>query len=238
MANSQSVVTLVSLIRARSDQTNSTTFDDATELRPWVKQSLLQLNEILIQQWRDYYLVRKPLSLLAGQEMYSLPPDFRAMQDVFLLYNYGRSRVRLRLFAPNRASRSKYVIQSAAPVAYRILRNQIWFTPIPQRDVANAIELHYTPFFHPPLLDYSPIDDVLPNGWDEWVVLDVMEKMNNKLRLDPTQTQRAKQEMLSRLLAGAHNRDGEPPVMLDVSGRKDSIVFMGTPSGPATWVGP
>ncbi len=234
MANSQSVVTLVSLIRARSDQTNSTTFDDTTELRPWVKQSLLQLNEILIQQWRDYYVVKKPLSLIANQEMYSLPPDFRAMQDVFVLYGKGSGRFRLRSFSPNRSVSQNYLTTAAAPAAYRILRNQIWFSPMPQRDIANAIELHYTPHFHAPLLDYTSIDEVLPNGWEEWVVLDVMEKMHNKLRLDPSQTQRAKQEMLNRLLSGAHDRDGEPQVMVDVRGRA-LAGFNGIPSGPAVW---
>lgn len=234
MANSHSVVTLTALIRARTDQTNSTTFDDATELKPWVKGSLLQLNEILIQQWRDYYIVKKPLSLIAQQEMYSLPPDFRAMQDVYVLFNQGRSRWRLKLFSPNRVMRPGNLISQSAPAAYRILRNQIWFSPIPQRDVFNAIELHYTPHFHPPLLDYSSIDDVLPNGWEEWVVLDVMEKMNNKLRLDPTQTQRAKQEMLARLMSGTHTRDGEPPVMMDV--RNAGVgYFSGVPSGPLVW---
>ncbi len=239
MANSQTINSLVALVRTRTDQVNSTTFDDETDLKPWIRASLAQLYELLTSRWLDYYTISRPISLLANQQSYSLPPDFRAMCDVYLLYNAGKYRERLQVFPPNQLGRySNENLWRRWPMFYRIQRNQIFFTPPPDRDLANAIEIMYVPQYKAPLLDFSTIDDILPNGWDEWVVLDVMEKMNIKLRLDLTPVQQAKAQMAQRLLAASSVRDGEAPQMMDSYIYPRWTWLNGIPSGPFQWVAP
>ena len=240
MANSQSINTLVTTIRQRSNQVNSVTFDDTTELKPWIKQSLAQLYEILVSRWNNFYTVPRVLSLLQGQDAYSLPSDFRAMVNVYLLFNNGQYRQQLQLCTEEEYG--KYGPQTVGtygywPFAYFIQRSTLFLTPAPQQDYYNAIEFQYVPQYSAPLLDYSPIDDVLPNGYEEWVVLDVLLKMNGKTRLlNGDDIARQKMDQEKRLVAAAAVRDGQAPIMKDIYlADQGSTWRYGTPSGPQTW---
>lgn len=244
MANNQSVQSLVTLVRSRTDQTNSPTFNDATELMPWVRQSLAQLYEIMCSRWIDWYVIRRPLTLAANQEFYTLPSDFRAMNDVYLLYSGGLYREKLNLIPHEQIG--LYNNQQNAwgrwDIQYRIQGNNLYLTPVGTTQTfnfINAIELWYVPQYRAPLLDYSTIDLVLPDGWEEWVVLDVMEKMNIKLRLDMTANVSMKAEQANRLLAASSVRDGEAPQMSDAwtSNWTRRLWVNAVPGGPVLWTG-
>lgn len=229
--NNTTVNSLITRIRQRSDQINSQTFDDATELRLWVHGSLSQLYDILGQRSSNYYSTCRPLSLISGQEAYSMPSDFRNLHDIFMLYNGGKSRLRIKPFN---------VDDFGAPtgtLSYRIMRNLLYLQPTPMADYYNALEIHYTPQYRAPLLDYSSIDEVLPNGWEEWVVLDVLQKMCVKARLLNMQDiLQSKQQIESRLLVSACNRDAYAPVMRDGTYNSSaSYGAQGAPSGPVYW---
>jgi hypothetical protein len=243
MANFQTVQGLVTLVRARTDQTNSPTFSDTAELIPWVRQSLAQLHELLVSRWLDWYVIRRPLTLGSNQEFYALPPDFRAMQDVYLLYSGGLYREKLSLIPHEQVGR--YNNQQNAwgrwDVQYRIQNNSLYLTPIGTTqffNFQNAIELWYTPTYKAPLLNTSTIDLILPNGWEEWVVLDVMEKMKVKLNFDMTMIANQKQEQANRLLAASSVRDGEAPQMTDSYENSARRLWVNAvPGGPAFWTG-
>lgn len=247
MASSLSVQQLVALVRTRTGELNSPTFDDTTELKPWLRQSMAQLYEILVSRWQDWYVVVRPLSLIANQESYSLPNDFREMTAVYLLYNQNVNRPPYREKLRNCTDEEWGAFNSGNfgmysytfPMWYQIKRQQIYFTPGPQQDMPNVIEFHYTPAFSGPLLDYTPIDPILPAGWDEWVVLDTIQKMRGKMNLDIEDLMKAKSEQQARLIAAASIRGGDAPRMTDVmsSGRRPSWAY-GLPSGPAYWSAP
>jgi hypothetical protein len=237
MANSQSITTLGVLAVARADQTNSPAFDFTNEIKPWVRQSCAQLYEVMVSRWVDYYVVARPLSLLAGQQSYSLPVDFRAMQEVYALQNLGKIRVPLRVMDSAQS-------MGRGGMTYKIYRGQIYFGMSIEADYPNAIEFYYTPQWQGPLTDYSTIDSVLPNGWEEWVVLDVMQKMHTKMRLPIDAIEMAKQEQAHRLEVASSVRDGEAPMMQDTYFNADNRPYYDTFdygfsfSGPVVWTVP
>jgi len=235
MATVQTINSLVTRIRQRSDQIGSDTFDDETELKPWIRGSLAQLHEILCQRAVDYYTTARPLSLIAGQEAYSLPSDFKQLQDIFVLYNGGQSRQQMRNFSVDEFGALNAPQFHTAPLRYRLMRNLIYIQPVPTFDAFNALEMYYTPQYRPPLLDYTPIDEVLPDGWEEWAVLDVIQKMSIKTRLqNMDDILKSKAQMEARLIAGASIRDGFAPVMRDAN-RRLRPYGGGRPSGPLVW---
>lgn len=243
MANSASINSLVLRIRQRADQINSTTYDDFTELKPWVRASLAQLYEILCSRWKDYYTIVRPLSLIANESAYSLPSDFRELDSVWLMYNAGQSRCQLNQFEADDMDSLQappnFYGYGMQLFRYRIMRNRLWILPAVRIDTKNAIELFYVPQYSAPLLDYTSLDDVLPNGWEAWVVLDVLAKMAVKSRLIDLESVQAQQATVERrLLAAASIRSGLAPVMRDATKMHAMFGITSTPQGAPYWSAP
>jgi hypothetical protein len=243
LSNSYSVASLVGTIRTRTSQINSAQFSDTVELIPWVRNSLKQLYEVLTSRWVDWYTIQRPLSLQTFVERYTLPADYRAMQAVYMVYqNAGAGSVyREQLRGMPRSKFGRYGNLNVArrwPLLYRIEAGKLFLTPAPSADYVNAIEFHYTPQWSGPLLDWSPIDvngATLPNGWEEFVVLDVMQKMMMKNGKDINDILKMKTEVMNRVVAGAAQRDSEPPQMRDVYDTGSNACYNGTPGGLQTW---
>lgn len=237
MPNTQTINGLVTLVRQRSDQINSSSFDDESELKPWVRGSLAQLYALLCRRAVDYYTTCRPISLMAGQEAYSLPSDFQALQDVFLLYAGGNSRIQLRNFGIDQFGALNSPQASVNPLyQYRIQRNLLFLQPVPTVDAYNAMEIYYTPQYRPPLIDYSPIDDVLPNGFEEWVVLDVLGKMSVKTRLQNMDDIRKTQQVIQQqIMATAQIRDSFAPVMRNAYRPRTLVPQYTQAGGPLYW---
>ena len=237
--NIQTINLLVARIRQRSDQINSQTFDDASELKVWIRASLAQLYDMLGQRSSDYYTTARPISLIAGRESYCLPSDFKSLADIYVLYNGGFNRVRMRPFSIDDFG-ALNTPMSAGAYTYRLMRNMLYIQPTPQLDYYNALEMHYVPQYRAPLLDYTSIDEVLPNGWDEWVTLDVLQKMSIKARLlNMDDIIKSKQQIEARLLTSASIRDAYAPVMRMGGHDSQALSWMqGQPSGPVYWSAP
>lgn len=235
--NTETINLLVARVRQRSDQINSQTFDDASELKVWIRGSLAQLYDLLCQRASDYYTTCRPVSLIAGQEAYSLPSDFKSLADIYALYNGGKNRLRLRSFDIDDFGALNGPMAPTGDFSYRIMRNLLYVQPTPQVDYYNALELHYVPQYRGPLLDYTSIDDVLPNGWDEWVTLDVLQKMSVKARLlNMDDIIKSKMQMENRLLTSASIRDAYAPVMRDGTINNGyGLYTQGPPMGPLYW---
>jgi hypothetical protein len=240
MANEQYLYKLVTRIRQRSDQLNSDTFDDATELLPACHASLAQLYEIMVSTWRDWYTIPRPLSLIANQIAYSLPADLRALNDVFLMYNGGKSRIGLEQFEPWDLGRYTNALAGQYPTAYCVMRGLLYLVPGPSADAPNAVELSYIPQYKAPLLNYSPMDDVLPNGWDEWVICDVLQKMSVKTRLlNMDDVMNSKKEAFDRLTKAANQRTGVAKQMRDAYANNIGTFSVGgMVGGSAVWAVP
>lgn len=236
MATSQSINQIVTKLRQRADQINSSTFDDATELKLWVRASLVQLHEIFTQRCTDWHTQSAPLSLIAGQEAYSVPSDFKSLGNVYMLYNGGQGRTKLSEFDYDDLGAFNAPIYNQAPLRYRLIRNLIYIQPVPMVDAHNAIEITYTPQHRAPLLDYSPIDEVMPPGYDEWIVLDCLQKMAIKTRLqNMDDIIKSKGELQARLIAGISSRSDQAPRMRDAMRSRYAPGQYGSPAGPLYW---
>ncbi len=241
MPNSASINYLVGTARSRMGLQNSPTFDDQAELIPWCRDSLKQMHELLTQAWRDWYTVKRPLSLSQGRERYALPSDFRAMTAVYMIYNngptaYGPYREELREMS--RQQWGKFTPINTIrnwPMMFRIEGPYIYFSPVATVDYRNCIELEYVPQYNGPLTDWSPIETTLPNGWEEWILLDLCLKMQVKMNLDTSDVKAQKQEVMARILMGANYRSSDPPKKKDIFQTGSGSWFMGTPGGANTW---
>ena len=230
---------LVRRVRQRADQINSMTFDDATELKPWIKQSLAQLYEIMVSRYNDYYVTVRPLSLMASTDVYTLPSDFRCLHDVWMLGSGGVSRSRLQQFNAEEYAQASQMWNCAGPRRYRVMRNLLFLDPAPMADATNALEIWYTPMYRAPMLDYTPLDDVLPLGWEEWAVLDVLMKMAVKTRLlNSGDISASKKDVEARLISSAAIRTSDAPRMRDMFSTYQTPWLTGTPQGPAYWTIP
>lgn len=237
--NNQTIYELVTQVRQRADQLNSDTFDDATELIPAVHASLRQLYEIMVGTWQNWYTVSRPLSLIQGQQAYSLPSDLRALNDAFLFYNNGQGRLGLQKFEAWELGRWSNTYTGQYPLAYCVMRGLIHFAPTPQVNAPNAIELSYVPQYKAPLLNYTPMDDVLPAGFEEWAVCDVLQKMSTKTRLlNMEDIVAAKKEAFDRLQKGAYQRGGNAQQMRDAYIDDALCAPGGAIGGPAYWAVP
>lgn len=235
MSNGTTLNQLVTRVRTRGDVVGSSTFDDAVELKPWIKGSLSQFHEILVQRFKDYYAQSVVLSFIANQDSYALPSDFRIMREVYAFTGSNFTRQRLRSFECEEYGGGANVY---GPLRYRIVRNSIVFSPVPPRSSYNAISLSYTPHWRTPLLDYSAIDEVFPNGWEEWVVLDVLQKMNVKARiLNMDDILKSKAMVEDRVIRGAFHRSGTAPRMRNRYAGNDYIGGFAGP-GPIYWASP
>lgn len=237
MANAATINLLVRRVRQRADQINSVTFDDATELKLWLRGSLAQLYEILTDRWNDWYVINRPMSLAAGAMAYALPADFRALHDVFLVGGLGAARWRLQQMQVEDMTQANYPAPSSVPMGYRLMRDMLYIMPTPKVDAFNALEVWYTPEYRAPLLDYTPISDVLPNGWEEWVILDVLLKMCHKTRLlNMEGLERERQRVETRLIGHAAIRSNDAAVMRDMYATRTRAYSSVMPQGPAYWV--
>lgn len=237
MATTQTMANIVTKVRQRADQIGSTTFDDVTELKPWVRSSLRQLYTMFAQQDDDWYTISVPMSLSAGTEAYTMPSNMLRLASVYALYNGGANRVKLREFDQDDFGGLNYPAVTPAPMAYRLLRNLLYVQPVPTVDIFNAFEISYIPEYRHRLTDYTPIDDVMPAGADEWVVLDVLQKMAIKTRLqNMDDIIKSKQEIERRLKSAIRVRSDYAPRMRDGTPRRASPqVNFGIPQGPLYW---
>lgn len=237
MATIHTINTLTAKVRQRADQIGSTTFDDASELKLWIRASLVQLQEMLCQEDEDWYTSTVPLTLHAGIEAYSMPSDMRRLNGVYALYNYGANRIRLEQFDKENFGAMNYPSTVPKPLCYRLYRNLLYIQPTPTVDIYNALEVVYTPEKKHPVLDYTQIDDMLPSGADEWVVLDVLQKMSVKTRLqNMDDILKSKSQQEARLRKLLRTRSDIAPRMRDAYRSTQQPIGYSAPQGPLVWV--
>lgn len=217
MATSTTVNFLVTEVLYRSGFTNSATFTNA-EIKDYVYGSLNQLYELICQSWNEFYTDRYYLDLVAGQEAYPLPTDFRALDYIYNIQSGPGTRYKLRPYSENEYARFSinYVVP-AWPLFYRIRKNMLYLLPLPGVTKAQALEVWYTPQFSKPVTDDAPVDPVFPNGFEEWVVLDVCIKMFTKLALPEQRAMfmQDKQIVERRIIDATAVRNSDPVVMTD-----------------------
>lgn len=225
-------VTLLSVrtnVRQRADMVNSQFCSDA-ELNGYIASSYKELYDLLISSYGNDYSVATPVTFQTDgtNDKYSLPdgtlysgaPAFYKLLGVDLQVQGGAGAwLTLKPFAFAERNRfSPYGIQSLfsnAILRYRLLGNQIWFTPLPQAGL--TIQLWYIPEPSTLASDTDTFDGI--SGWEEYIIVDAAIKALQKEESDVSVLMAQKQALGKRIEAMAETRDpGSPATVVDTRG--------------------
>jgi len=96
---------------------------------------------------------------------------------------------------------------------YHLQNNQLWLIPLPPG--GRTIRVYYAPRFIPLVNDSDTFDGV--NGWEEYVIADVMIKVLAKEESDVSVPIAIKRDLLERIKDIADTRDiGTPSTVVDI----------------------
>lgn len=186
----------------------------------WVNQAYSELHDLLVSANPDWYLADTTINTTNGTVEYAVPADFKDVRGVDLIvdgnevplepYNFlDRGRVD-RAWPPPRWN------DSMSAVRYRIIRkgidgsaSRLRFDPDPG---TNSYRLWYVQAAQLLVNDDDELDGV--NGWEEYVIAAVAERMHAKVGTDPSVAQKLKAEQAARIQEMARKRDQGRPVQV------------------------
>lgn len=200
--------------RYRSDMEKSKLVKDG-ELTSYINKSIAELYDILCEAYGSDYNVQSTSSVtVRDQDSYDLPADFYELKGVDMKLN-NDEWCTLQRFNFNERNRwqDSHMWDGISEVRYRIVGNQIKFSPIPDGDLAYQIWYIAT---SPVLVNDDDTLDEL-NGYSEYVIVDAAIKMMQKEESDVTVLMAQKQMLEKRIRDKAQNRDaGAPNTVSDV----------------------
>lgn len=216
----------------RADRVNSN-FVTKTEWNSYINQSMLELYDLLITCYEDYYLAPEYTFQTDGSSSYTLPNGvLTGVDSVVTKPFYKLMGVDMGISASNQArvtvhnynfmDRNNFVypnIQSTAfgifNLRYRVMGSKIHFTPTPSS--AQFITIHYVPRLPQLLADSDTADFV--SGWTEYIIVDAAIKALQKEESDVSILLNQKMMLKQRIEESAMNRDaGEPQTITNSRG--------------------
>lgn len=202
--------------KRRSDMENSCFIEDP-EWNQYISDSYLELYDILVSKFEDYY-TEDPLefTLSGGSSTYDLPANFYKMvgldkniagEDWYVVRPWSfEQRTRQRI-----AERIQGLYSATR---YRIVADKLRFVPAEAAD--GRYRLWYVPRATELTQDTDTIDGV--NGWEEYIVIDAAIKALTKEESDTRALTQQKMYQLQRIETMAQNRDaGETQRVSDVT---------------------
>lgn len=211
--------------RQRSDMENSKFVSD-TELTSYINSSIAELHDIMIQSYgNDYFVIPFTFNTTIGQSTYALPDGFYKLHGVDVKLN-GQNFTTVKKFNFNERNRFNetvlWNVLGIPSIRYRIIGNNIVFSPIPDTDV--EVQLWYTPVATKLVADADVLDDL--NQYAEYVITDAAIKMMQKEESDVTVLAAQKTALLQRITYASQNRDaGEPESVQDVYNENEELAY-------------
>lgn len=178
MAESVAVSKMISLIRKKTDQENSTFVTDS-ELIEFIDLSWKELYNKIIEANTTYYLTSQNITIVGGTDIYALPTDFYKVQGVDINVS-GNRAISARPFNFEERNRKNYIGNITHTYGYIIRGDSIQFLPNPQTN-ADA-KLWYIPLPATLTADGDTINTV--NGGFRWIVADVCVMVATKEESD------------------------------------------------------
>lgn len=167
-------------ILERSDMVGSQFVSD-NELGRYINLSATELYDMLLAAYGNDYFVADgyQFCLVPGQEKYQLPTDFYKLVGVEVLsgdnaYTLERFNFQERNHYRNTLSVSNMGI---AKHKYRLMGNRLMFVPKPAD--ASTVIVYYAPKMAE-LSETVDLSDTIPEGWAEYVIVDVCIKLLTK----------------------------------------------------------
>ena len=229
---------LRNLSQLRADRLNSDFVTDV-EWNSNINQSLLELYDLLITAYEDYFVADPFLYLADGiQYRFALPdgqyeyvdeqhdpvtpsPFYKLMGCDLAVNNANNAYVTINKFMfidrnrfvyPNTAS----TLYGVFNLQYRLVGSNIEFIPTPQ--AGQYIRIWYIPRLAKLLADYDTATTGV-SGWLEYVITDAAIKALQKEESDVSVLMAQKMALIKRIEESAVNRDaGQPDRVSDVRG--------------------
>lgn len=231
--------------RQRSDMVNSQFVTDS-EFNSYINQSYYELYDLLTQEYGNDYNVALPLVFATDGQLQQYPlPDgilfgaaapFYKLRGVDLqLSNSQDSWVTVPPF--NFQDRNKFAVPNfqsfygVTNLRYKILGNNIMFTPIPA--AGQFVRIWYVPRMVELLTDDQPVDGV--SGWTEYIICDAAIKALQKEESDVTVLGAEKLALIQRIEAAANNRDAANPITVHDSQSVNQWYPTGNGVGNGGW---
>ena len=223
MSRSVTPATIVQRVQDRGEFLNS--YISTTTLTDWASESAAELYDIICGVTPEYFISTTNVTVVAGTATYALPSDFYKCVglDVLDRNGYWRNMERFQF-----GSRNNY--QSMASdrnlTRYSIKGSNILLVPTP--NWTSTLKLWYLPNFTSFSTVTTTFDGV--NGWDEFIVADLLVKCAMKEESDPGPFLAQKEAQRKRIIDMCAERDlGEPEKIRDVQRER------GWASWPSYW---
>lgn len=208
----------------RADMVNSN-FVSYTEWNSYINQSALELYDLLITCYEDYYMAEPYIFQTNGTAAYDLPNGTLVGTDSVVTKNFykllgvdmglseqNNAKVALRQF--DFINRNDYVYPAVSATyygvfnaAYRIMGDKIRFIPTPAS--GQYITLWYIPRLERLVADTDVLTTI--SGWNEYIIVDAAIKALQKQEQDITVLMAQKMALKQRIEETAINRNaGEP----------------------------
>lgn len=162
-----------------------------TELNSYINASVAHLYDILVEQDPSRYLTQGTISVVSGTESYALPATFYKAISVNIPYTGSTSGyvVARRIGWQERHHYASGIGSNKETTYYSIRGGNIYFWPTPTW--TDTVQFEFIPVYTTLTNDTDTFDCV--NGWEEWVVADVLAKCAAKADDDssPWERQRA-----------------------------------------------
>lgn len=207
----------------------SDNFVTTTEWNAYINQSLLELFDLLVTIFEDYYIAAPYTFTTTSSNTYPLPSDFYKCLGVDIGVSPNQQFAYATLTKFPFADRNCYVFGTSVTTPYgptitryRIMGGNIWFLPYPQLNQQGRI--WYVPRLPTLLADTDIVDGV--SGWLEYVIVDAVIKAWVKREFDPSPFILQKNALIKRINDSAPNRDAGMP-----EGVTDVQRLMGGPFG-------
>jgi hypothetical protein len=190
-------------------------------LNEWVNDSIKDLYDQIINVNQEYFVsISSTISVVSGTAGYSLPSDFAHLLMAQVEYD-GEWRLLHQFNIEEMGEPTQLELPTILQYRYRLVGDEIRFSPEPS--TAMSVRLWYIPV--PPTLTQETSTTNFVFVWDEYVILDCLEKHANKEESDPAPFMARKMQVLERILARAKQRNyGEPDTIRD-SEREDYFML-------------
>lgn len=195
-------------IRLRADQVNSTFWTD-TNINDEIDRSAKRLYNFLIRTYGDeYYVSSATDTTVSGTQDYALPADFYKLLGVELQQGGGSndyfSLPKFSFAERNTKRRSNAALYN---YMYRLHGSNVKLIPPPAGGL--TLQLWYVPVLADFVDDTSTIDTI--SGFEEWLVLDVVEKILTAEESDTSTVARQKADFEQHIIEMATPRDANAP---------------------------
>lgn len=215
MARTVTLASLRTSVQRRGQYENSADITPPM-LNEFINEAVTEHNNILVQRWADYYLVRGTMSLVIGTDLYALPADFYKLRKVEIVDSSVPSGYR-RLYPCDLDVSHQFTTVVRHHYRYRLEAGSLCIVPTPI--AAESLRLFYIPTT--PLLvnDADTFDGV--NGYEELVIQLALKRCKDRedLSTDGVDREIARLTMLVR--SDADGRDATMPMTYNPYGGDD-----------------